>query len=165
VNVAASAAPPPTTAAPGESCPLCGAPLRPEQDWCLRCGGAARTRLAASPNWKAPTAAVALLVALCLGVLAAALVKLAGETGPAPTRTATVTTTAAAAVPPATTPPATTASTPTTSTTLPTTTGALGTGGTSAPRRTSSSGSLANPLGLTPGSRARKHLEELTHKK
>ena len=105
-----------------ESCPLCGAPLHPAQEWCLRCGAAARTRLAASPNWKGPIAALAIVAALSLGVIAAALVKLAGETGPAPTpitRTITAaaapTATAPAATVPTTavTPPAT--STPTTS--------------------------------------------------
>ena len=66
------------------ACPLCGAPLHAAQDWCLRCGAAARTRLAASPElegrrsrrsrwWRV----------LSLGVLAAALVKLAGGSGTA----------------------------------------------------------------------------------
>ena len=61
-----------------DSCPLCGAPLHPEQEWCLRCGAAARTRLAASSNWKAPIIALAVVGILSLGVLAAALVRLAG---------------------------------------------------------------------------------------
>jgi predicted amidophosphoribosyltransferase len=65
-------------APPRELCPLCTAPLSPEQSWCLRCGAAARTRLAAQPKWKALVAALALVVVLSLGVLAAALVKLAG---------------------------------------------------------------------------------------
>ncbi|HXP37256.1 MAG TPA: hypothetical protein VN817_05775, partial [Solirubrobacteraceae bacterium] len=56
-----------------EACPLCGAPLNPDQDWCLRCGAAARTRLAATPNWKGPIAAIAVVAVLALGVLAAAL--------------------------------------------------------------------------------------------
>jgi hypothetical protein len=64
-------------------CPLCGSPLHPDQDWCLRCGAAARTRLAASSNWKAPIIAVAVVAALALAVLAASLVKLAG--GPSST--------------------------------------------------------------------------------
>ncbi len=102
----------PAPPAAPDSCPLCGGPLQPGQDWCLRCGGAARTRLAASPNWKVPVVAVALVVALALGGLAAALVKLAGETGPVPTRTATVTTTVAAATPPVTTAPAPTTTAP-----------------------------------------------------
>jgi hypothetical protein len=65
----------------GDSCPLCGAPLHPDQEWCLRCGAAARTRLAASSNWKVPMIAVAVVAGLALAVLAAALVKLAGNSG------------------------------------------------------------------------------------
>jgi predicted nucleic acid-binding Zn ribbon protein len=63
---------------PQELCPLCGAPLSPEQSWCLRCGAAARTRLAAQPKWKALVVALVLVVVVSLGVLAAALVTLAG---------------------------------------------------------------------------------------
>src|SRR5262249_59816710 len=63
----------------GDSCPLCGAPLDPDQDWCLRCGAAARTRLAASSRWKAPLIAVAVVAALALAVIAAAVVKLVSD--------------------------------------------------------------------------------------
>jgi hypothetical protein len=97
---------PPTGAAPTpatEACPLCGAPLDPAQEWCLRCGAAARTRLAAPPNWKAPLWALALVVALSLGVLAAALVKLAGSSAPTARAPRTTTVTAPAAALPATT--------------------------------------------------------------
>ena len=76
-----AAAAPQRDRAAGEACPLCGAPLHPEQEWCLRCGAAARTRLAASPRWKGLIATLAVVVALSLGVLAAALVKLAGGSG------------------------------------------------------------------------------------
>jgi hypothetical protein len=61
-----------------EVCPLCSTPLRPEQDWCLRCGTGARTRLAAPPRWKGLVVALVLVVVVSLGVLAAALVTLAG---------------------------------------------------------------------------------------
>lgn len=61
-----------------ETCPLCGEPLRAEQDWCLKCGAAARTRLAAPPKWKALVATVIVVVAISLAVLTAALVKLSG---------------------------------------------------------------------------------------
>jgi hypothetical protein len=111
----------PSASPPVEPCPLCGSPLHPEQDWCLRCGGAARTRLAASPNWKAPTATLAVVLALSLGVLAAALVKLAGGsgTGATPvTRTVTAARAAIVSTPTATIPTATapTASPPRTKT-------------------------------------------------
>jgi hypothetical protein len=75
-----------------ETCPLCGSALHSEQDWCLRCGAAARTRLAGSPNWGTPAASLAAIVVLALGVLAASLVKLAGDSGASPaaiTRTVT----------------------------------------------------------------------------
>jgi len=68
----------PNAGAQTEVCPLCAAPLREDQDWCLRCGAGARTRLAAPPKWKALASAFVLVVVLSLGVLAAALVKLAG---------------------------------------------------------------------------------------
>ncbi|MCW3028419.1 MAG: hypothetical protein JWN81_1630 [Solirubrobacterales bacterium] len=84
----------------GEACPLCATPLQPEQEWCLSCGAAARTRLAASPNWRAPIAAIVAVLALSLGVLTAALVDLAGSSSPTRTQvTRTVTTAPAAAVP------------------------------------------------------------------
>ena len=79
-------------AARGEACPLCGAALGQTQDWCLECGAAARTRLAALPTWRAPVVAAGVAVVLLLGVLAAALVKLAagpGQAPPAVTRTVT----------------------------------------------------------------------------
>jgi hypothetical protein len=70
--------PVPSPDAPAEECPRCGAALAATQDWCLRCGTAARTRLAPTPNWRAPLAVVVLLVAVSLAVLTAALAKLAG---------------------------------------------------------------------------------------
>lgn len=63
---------------PREVCPLCGGGVRPEQDWCLRCGAAARTRLAAPPKWKPLAFALLALIVLSLAVLIAALAKLAG---------------------------------------------------------------------------------------
>lgn len=93
--------------APGiEVCPLCGGALERRQDWCLRCGAAARTRLAASPNWRAPVIVLALLAALSLAVIAAALVKLAGDSGSGTASSSTRRTPAAATAPPAATAPA-----------------------------------------------------------
>ncbi|HVR04659.1 MAG TPA: hypothetical protein VMS02_01370 [Solirubrobacteraceae bacterium] len=68
----------PATSLAREVCPLCGQTLAPEQDWCLRCGAAARTRLAAPAKWKLLVFALAAIALLSLGVLVAALVKLAG---------------------------------------------------------------------------------------
>jgi hypothetical protein len=52
--------------------------LRADQDWCLRCGAAARTRLAAPPKWKGLVVTVVAVAAISLAVLAVALVKLLG---------------------------------------------------------------------------------------
>lgn len=68
--------PPPPAAS--EWCPLCGCALEREQDWCLHCGAAARTRLAATPRWRAPIVGLAIVIVVSLGVLIAALVKLIG---------------------------------------------------------------------------------------
>jgi uncharacterized paraquat-inducible protein A len=62
-----------------EGCPLCEAPLGPEQEWCLRCGAAARTRLAATPGWRVPLILLGVVMVLALGALVAALVYLAGH--------------------------------------------------------------------------------------
>jgi hypothetical protein len=61
-----------------EGCPLCGAPLQPAQEWCLGCGAAARTRLAATPRWRGPVIALGVVIVLALGALTASLVSLAG---------------------------------------------------------------------------------------
>src|SRR5438128_7516419 len=92
-RVSGASAPPPTTGSSGpiganaagppvdDSCPLCGAPLHPDQEWCLRCGAAARTRLATPSNWRPPIIALGVVAGLALAVLAASLVKLAGNSG------------------------------------------------------------------------------------
>jgi hypothetical protein len=151
-----------------DACPLCGTPLSPEQDWCLHCGAAARTRLAATPNWKAPIATIAVVAVIALGVLAAALVKLAGGSGsssaPATTTITTpaastpvapaATTPGAATTPAATVPPAAGTPTTTTGSATPTTPGAAttttGAGGT-APTKPNSLGKAIRKL--TPAQR------------
>jgi hypothetical protein len=60
-------------------CPRCAAPVPPEQDWCLRCGVAARTRIAPAPNWRLPVALLAVVVALALAALAWAFVALTAQ--------------------------------------------------------------------------------------
>jgi hypothetical protein len=64
------------------TCPRCAAPVPPEQDWCLRCGAAARTRLVPTPNWRLPLALAGVLAVLALAVLAAAFVALTDDPGP-----------------------------------------------------------------------------------
>jgi hypothetical protein len=99
------------------ACPRCGANVAPDQDWCLDCGSAARTRLCPTPNWRAPVAALA-IVALLAGIgLAVAFVALTNDSTQAPataTAPAVATEPTAPAPPttPPTTPPATTATTP-----------------------------------------------------
>jgi hypothetical protein len=99
-------------------CPRCQSPVAPDQDWCLECGAAARTRLAPTPNWRLPVAAIA-LVALLAGIgLAVAFVALTDDNTKSTTATtaAPVVATEPTAAPPPTTPPATTTPPPTTTT-------------------------------------------------
>jgi hypothetical protein len=56
----------------------------------MRCGAAARTRLATSPtNWRAPVIAVAVVAAIALAVLVVAVVKLAGKSSSTASRAGT----------------------------------------------------------------------------
>jgi hypothetical protein len=176
----APASPPHLSTRPAviEACPLCGAPLDPRQDWCLSCGAAARTRLAATPNWKGPVVTIAVVAVLALGVLAAALVKLAGGSGSssssapvtstvttAPTASAPVTPTAATPGVPTTIAPDT-ATTPSTGASTPTVTAQPGNAGGiaspgTAPTVTAKKGVKPIPGlgGLTPAER--KKVEKL----
>jgi hypothetical protein len=70
-------------------CPRCGAEVGPEQDWCLECGAPARTRLAPTPNWKLPVAAVAVVVVLAGIALAIAFNALTNDNGVVATSRAT----------------------------------------------------------------------------
>lgn len=119
---------PPTPPAPGGfRCPRCDAPVAVDQDWCLACGAPARTRLAPTPNWRAPVAVVASIVLLSGLALGAAFVALtgnddavtAGETVSVPVTTPTGTTnpalpptTPTTAAPTTTTPPPAATTTP-----------------------------------------------------
>jgi hypothetical protein len=143
-----------------ETCPLCGSPLGTEQEWCLRCGAAARTRLASTPNWRTPLVALGLAIVLGLGVLTAALVKLAG--GPSTIAPSTITrtvTTPAASTPTSTTPGATTplgtTTTPDTTSPTPGTTSPTPSTTNSTPGTTNSAPGTLTPTttlpGVTPG--------------
>ena len=63
-------------------CPRCAATVAPEQDWCLECGAPARTRLAQTPNWRMPVAAVAGVAVLAGLALAVAFAELTGDDAP-----------------------------------------------------------------------------------
>jgi len=148
----------PQRVAGGEACPLCSTPLSPEQDWCLSCGAAARTRLAATPNWKGPIATVAVIAALALAVLAAALVKLAGDSSSSSAPATTTITTPAASTPAAPTTPAPGAATTPAATTpgaavpgasTPTTSTPGGTTNTPGATTTTGAGGTAGPGGTT----------------
>jgi len=97
----------------GTTCPRCGAYVAEPQDWCLRCGDAARTRLVPTPNWRLPLMLAGIVAALALLVILVSFVQLTRDdapvtsatTAPPPTATPAPTTTAppAATAPPATT--------------------------------------------------------------
>jgi hypothetical protein len=148
---------PPAPQADPDSCPLCGTTLDPNQDWCLRCGAAARTRLATEPNWKGPVAVLAVIAALALAVLAVALVKLAGKSNSSAT-TSTLTVPAAVAPAtsalPATTAPAVTSATVTTATAAAPTTGSGSTAGTGATGK-GATGTTGGASKLTPAQEER----------
>lgn len=123
-----------------DMCPLCGSAIAPDQDWCLRCGAAARTRVAATPRWQPPLALLLVLAAICLAVLAAALVKLAHGSGPAPPALTVTNAADAPAAPGAATTPGT-ASSPAGTATTPATTSTAG----AAPGTTTSTGAATSP--------------------
>jgi hypothetical protein len=110
----------PTPAAPPEEaprrCPRCGAPLTPQQDWCLACGADVGSRIAAAPSWRGPVALVVGLLVVAVAALILALVELAGDAeqvtqqpaGQPPSATPTAAVPTATATPESTTiPPAT----------------------------------------------------------
>ena len=120
--------PAPEETAPADTipCPRCGKPVPQDQEWCLECGYAARTRIARSPRWRIPIVVATVVAVLALAGIAVAFVDLTEDPeGPPSTTPATAPTT----VPPTTTapptvpatPPATTPTVPSTTPTVPTT--------------------------------------------
>jgi hypothetical protein len=134
--------PSPTT--PGALlCPRCGSALREDQDWCLECGLAARTRVHPPPGWRLPIAAtllVALLAAAGIAFGLAAIFDKQHTTLPAATVTTPATTTG---------PTATAPSTLTTPTVPTTTTGASTFPGAS----TATTPTTVTPATVVPGTR------------
>jgi hypothetical protein len=111
----------------GTACPRCGAHVAGDQDWCLNCGDAARTRLVPTPNWRLPIAFTAIVAALAVLAIAVSFVQLTRDDAPV-TPTAPPAATTATPPPPPTTTAAPTTTAPGATTTAPgTTTTAPGT--------------------------------------
>jgi SPOR domain len=72
--------PPAEDAVPQQQCPRCGAPMTDRQEWCLNCGAAVGTRVAAAPGWRVPIAIGAALLAIAAIAVAIAIVQLADDT-------------------------------------------------------------------------------------
>lgn len=142
-------------------CPRCAAVVGPDQDWCLECGLAARTRLAPTPNWRLPVAAVATIATLAILALGVAFVVITGDdvepvattsaTAPAPGATAPPAATTTAPQPGATAPATTAPAAAPTATTTPATTTTTGT-----PTGTSTTPSPLAPPTLAPTTPAPK---------
>ena len=86
--------PPPAGAPVPDACPNCGAPLRPDQDWCLNCGQAVTTRIAGPPAWRSPIAIVGVVLLLAAAGLLIAFLELSSDPetvaqSPTPTPAAT----------------------------------------------------------------------------
>jgi len=84
-------------------CPRCGAAMTEEQEWCLRCGAAVGTRIAAAQGWRVPFLITGLLVILAAIAVAIAIIQLADDTDQV-AGTATPTPTPSAVATPAPTP-------------------------------------------------------------
>jgi hypothetical protein len=89
---AAQARPSPAAAVPVPpvACPGCGTTVAPDQDWCLACGAAARTRLAPAPNWRIPVAVLSALALAAVVALILAFASLTSQDGSSTTSTPTV---------------------------------------------------------------------------
>jgi septal ring-binding cell division protein DamX len=71
--------PTPSEARAPFTCPRCAAPLREDQEWCLNCGAAARSRVAAPAGWRAPLAIAAAVLALVFAGLLAAFLAISDD--------------------------------------------------------------------------------------
>jgi hypothetical protein len=83
---------PPAEQPVATSCPRCGAPMRPDQDWCLNCGAAVTTEVAGARGWRTPIAiagAVLLVAAIALVIAFVQLSDDADKVAQAPAATAT----------------------------------------------------------------------------
>jgi hypothetical protein len=101
-------------------CPRCGATVAGDQAWCLECGLAARTRLARTPNWRAPLVAAGAIGLAAMVALVVAFLVLTGDNAPLPTTAAPAATAPAVTTVAPTTPTEPVATVPTTPGTTPT---------------------------------------------
>jgi septal ring-binding cell division protein DamX len=115
--------PPPAGAPEATVCPRCGAPVRPDQDWCLNCGTAVSTEVAGAPGWRTPVAIVGVVLLIAAAALVFAFLQISDD---AEREAQAPTPTAAPAAPTTPTPAATPTAEPTASPvpTPPTTPGA-----------------------------------------
>ena len=147
-----SVAPPGAPLAPGTvACARGGSTIAPHQSWCVACGAPARTRLVPTPNWRAPVAALAIVVLLAGIALAVAFVALTNDTEPAaPVNSQAPPPSATTAAPPAGAQPAPTTQAPATTTAAPDT-GATTGQGTSTGAGTTTGQSTSTGQGTTTG--------------
>lgn len=82
-------------------CSGCGEPLQDSQDWCLKCGAAARKRRIGRPGWRSAATVIGASLVLALGAAAAAYAALNESSK---SKTSTVASTPAATTPGTTTP-------------------------------------------------------------
>jgi SPOR domain len=71
-----SPTPSPAPAPEPRTCPRCGAPLVPGQEWCLSCGADTGSELADTPRWRGPIAIAAVLATLIVAGLVLAFLEL-----------------------------------------------------------------------------------------
>lgn len=133
-----------TPAGTTTACPRCGAPLRPDQDWCLNCGTAVTTDVAGAPGWRTPVAIVGAVLAVAAAALVFAFLQISDDAdqvaqAPAPTPAPT----AAPVTPTATPTPALTA----TPTPTPSATATPGTTPTPTPDASATPGATTAPTG------------------
>jgi hypothetical protein len=98
---------PPPPPPPANVCPNCGAPVGADQDWCLNCGAAITTQVAAATGWRTPVAIVAAVLLVAAAALVFAFVALSGEADDAANRPVAAAPTGPSGVTPTPTPSAT----------------------------------------------------------
>jgi hypothetical protein len=73
---------PPSPPEAARTCSACGAPMEPDQDWCLNCGTAAAGTLGKRPGWRAASTIIGLTLVLVLGAIGASYAALRTDSKP-----------------------------------------------------------------------------------